>query len=431
MASDILHIKDAYYFEVPRALWKSNRKSIDELPEHYIRLDSEYQNWEAERLYEGLAGIKSLKDVPAKDVLIDQWHAWQHDHAHFAKPFDRFLEEAPSQAWFQRQLEVPEKPQPKPKESDVDYDARLEIWQAEKARVEHLQADWKAVVANAESVGEYKKSVGEWPEEKLAEYNRMLDGKILIPQPFGTLRNNYEKESGFAISKFMILETVVAILLIAIFWRLAHRIKDGKPVRGRLWNMFEAFLLFIRDEVARPAIGGHDADRFVPFLWTVFMFVLGLNLLGMVPWMGSPTASFSVTLAMAAVTFVTVVIAGSIRFGVVGFWKNQVPHMGLPMILAIFIVPMLFVIEVLGLFIKHAVLAVRLLANMVAGHLVLLAIMGIAVATAGSGVWPVSATISVIGSALISLLELFVAFLQAYVFTFLSALFIGAAVHHH
>ena len=161
------------------------------------------------------------------------------------------------------------------------------------------------------------------------------------------------------------------------------------------------------------------------------MFVLGLNLLGMLPWLGSPTASFSVTLALAVVTFATVLVAGTMRFGVVGFWKNQVPHMGLPLALAISIVPMVFAIEVLGLFIKHAVLGVRLLANMVAGHLVLLAIMGLAVAAAASATWRLTATISVVGSALFSLLELFVAFLQAYVFTFLSALFIGAAVHHH
>jgi F-type H+-transporting ATPase subunit a len=161
------------------------------------------------------------------------------------------------------------------------------------------------------------------------------------------------------------------------------------------------------------------------------MFVLGCNLLGMLPWLGAPTASFSVTLALAAVTFATVIVAGSIRFGVFGFWKNQVPHMGLPMVLAIPIVPMLFGIEVLGLLIKHLVLGIRLLANMVAGHLVLLAIMGLAVAAANSSMWPVTAGIAVVGSALFSLLELFVAFLQAYVFTFLSALFIGAAVHHH
>jgi F-type H+-transporting ATPase subunit a len=86
---------------------------------------------------------------------------------------------------------------------------------------------------------------------------------------------------------------------------------------------------------------------------------------------------------------------------------------------------------VLGLLIKHVVLGIRLLANMVAGHLVLLAIMGLAVAAAGTSNWGLTAVISVLGSANFSLLELFVAFLQAYVFTFLSALFIGAAVHHH
>ena len=151
----------------------------------------------------------------------------------------------------------------------------------------------------------------------------------------------------------------------------------------------------------------------------------------MLPWLGAPTASFSVTLALALVTFATVVVAGTMRFGVVGFWKNQVPHMGLPWCMAISSCRWCSLIEVLGLFIKHAVLGVRLLANMVAGHLVLLAIMGLAVAAAASSTGRMTASISVVGSALFSLLELFVAFLQAYVFTFLSALFIGAAVHHH
>ena len=425
MASAILHIKDAYYFEVPRALWKSDRKSIDDFPEHYVRLDADYQNWEADRQYEGLAKVDSLENMPSKDSLISQWHAWGHLDENFAKPFDRFLEEAPSQAWFQSQLALGEFESKQRGEADEAYEARIE--QAEPRR-----EAWERAKTQAEDLAAYKQSVQEWPIEKIAEYNRMLDGKIMIPQVFGAkLKNNYEKESGFDISKFMILELAVALLLIALFTRLASRAREGRPVRGRLWNMFEAFLLFIRDEIARPAIGHHDADRFVPLLWTVFMFVLGCNLLGMLPWLGAPTASFSVTLAMAGVIFATVIIAGSMRFGFLGFWKNQVPSMGLPLVLAIPIVPMLFLIEVVGLFIKHGVLGVRLLANMVAGHLVLLAIMGLAVAAANSSMWPVTASISVVGSALFSLLELFVAFLQAYVFTFLSALFIGAAVHHH
>jgi F-type H+-transporting ATPase subunit a len=140
-----------------------------------------------------------------------------------------------------------------------------------------------------------------------------------------------------------------------------------------------------------------------------------------------------VTLALAGVTLATVVIAGMMKFGPVGFFVNQVPSMDLPLPLAIVLKPMIFAIEMLGLLIKHGILAVRLLANMVAGHLVLLGIMGLitAAATATLGTWATVTSISVVGSALFSLLELFVAFLQAYIFTFLSALFIGAAVHQH
>jgi F-type H+-transporting ATPase subunit a len=422
MASAILHIKDAYYFEVPRALWPSHRQAIGDFPDHFIRLDPDYQDWEARRLYEGLRTSGAYQDMPAYDGLLAEYHQWRH--ANYASPFDRFLEEAPGQAWFQQPLGLGRFAKQQSGETDAGYSARLE-----KTGV--LREKWENIQEYAERLDEYISYAKEWPEEKVESYNRMLDGKILIPQYFGKLRNNYQPESGFTISKFMILQALVALLLIAIFKSLAGRLKDGRVPKGRLWNMFEAFLSFIKTDIAEPAIGHHDAHKFVPLLWTIFMFVLTCNLLGMIPWVGAPTGSFSVTLGLALVTFATVIVAGSIRFGVLGFWKNQVPSMGLPLVLAIPIVPMLFLIEVLGLFIKHAVLGVRLLANMVAGHLVLLAIMGLAVAAASSSLWPVTASISVVGSAMFSILELFVAFLQAYVFTFLSALFIGAAVHHH
>jgi len=424
MASPLLHIKDSYYFEVPRALWPSSRRTREEFPEHYIRLDGDYQNWEADRLYAGLAKIEGLTGEPAKDELIAEYQHWRHQPANFAKPFDRFFEEAPSQTWFQRQLALGRFAKPVRGESQAEFAARTD-------KADSRRDAWETVKAEAEDVEAYLAETPEWPESKIDEYNRQLSGKILIPQPFGKLKNNYEKDSGFAISKFMVLELIVAAALLLVFQRLAKRAEHGRPVRGRLWNMFEAFLLFIRDGIAKPAIGHHDADRFVPLLWTVFMFVLACNLLGMLPWLGAPTGSFSVTIALAMVTFATVVISGSKRFGILGFWKNQVPHMGLPWYLAFIIVPMMFAIEVLGLFIKHMVLGFRLLANMVAGHMVLLSIMGLAVAAAASDVYPVVAVASVVGSALLSLLELLVAFLQAYVFTFLTALFIGAAVHHH
>lgn len=272
------------------------------------------------------------------------------------------------------------------------------------------------------------------PHATVHDFEQGLAGKILIPQPSSAhLKNLYEKapDSGFAISRFMVLELFAAILLVLILVPLARRVRPGIAPRGRSWNLFEAFLVFIRDAVARPAIGAHDADRFLPLLWTMFFFILTLNLLGMIPWLGAATGALGTTLAMAAVTFLAVVVAGMAKLGVIGFWKAQVPHMHLPFVLAIFLIPMIFGIEVLGLFIKHTILAVRLLANMMAGHLVLSVIVGFIAATAGTAAYWGVTPASILGATALSLLELFVAFLQAYIFTFLSALFIGMAVHPH
>jgi len=234
------------------------------------------------------------------------------------------------------------------------------------------------------------------------------------------------------LTKFMVLEVVAAMLIILIFVPLARRIATGERPRGLFWNFFEAMLVFIRDEVARPAIGKKDADRFLPFLWTIFFFVLFCNLLGMVPWAGSPTGALGTTGALALMTFGTVVAAGTKKFGPIGFWTGQVPHMELPLVMAVIIKPMVFLIEVMGMGIKHFVLSVRLLANMFAGHLVLAVILGFIAQTAGAGlIWWGVMPASVFGSVALSLLELFVAFLQAYIFAFLSALFIGMAVHQH
>jgi F-type H+-transporting ATPase subunit a len=210
------------------------------------------------------------------------------------------------------------------------------------------------------------------------------------------------------------------------------RISNGNAPRGKLWNMLEAILLFFRDDVARPAIGKHDADRFLPFIWTVFFFVLGCNLLGLVPWAGSATGALATTAAMACVTFLVVLGSGMAKLGVVGFWQAQVPHLDLPAGMGIVLKPMIFAIEVLGMLIKHLVLAVRLLANMIAGHLVLAVILAFIAATAAYPIlWYGVTPVSVLAATALMLLELFVAFLQAYIFAFLSALFIGMAVHPH
>jgi F-type H+-transporting ATPase subunit a len=264
------------------------------------------------------------------------------------------------------------------------------------------------------------------------------DGRLEIPQPLETatpIWGGYGSIEPFdlKLTKFMVLEALAAVLIAVAFIWVANRITSGQRPQGKPWNLLEAFLLFVRDQIARPAIGAHDADRFVPFLWTVFFFILVCNLMGLVPWAGSPTGAFATTGALALCTFAVVIGSGMKALGPLGFWKAQVPHMDLPGPLGYVLVPMIFVIEVLGLGIKHFVLAVRLLANMLGGHMVLAVVFAFIAAgfqvnlAAGAGI----GLASVLGATALNLLELMVAFIQAYVFTFLSALFIGMAVHAH
>lgn len=374
-----------------------------------------------------------------------EYAKWKHDHANFGKPLDVFLERNLAQYEQQYARWVAADPG----RVDRSFDRFLEErelpqeWFVQLVRDPENLAAWQAAKERAGSVAAYKAYVEqtgrEWSKEKIDRYNYHLSGKILIPQPFGELRNLYEKESGFAISRFMVLEVVVGILLVLVFSRFARRVQDGGAPRGKLTNALDAFMLYIRDHIARPAIGGHDADKFVPLLWTMFMFILTCNLFGLIPWLGAPTGGWGVTFGLALVTLGTGIVFGMRRFGVVGYFTNQVPHMDLPVVLAVVLKPFIFLIEMLGLVIRHAVLSIRLLANMVAGHLVLLAVMGMAFgahaalefADAPGWQWGLTAVIAVIASTIFSMLELFVALLQAYIFTFLSAMFIGASIHHH
>ncbi len=268
-------------------------------------------------------------------------------------------------------------------------------------------------------------------------------GHIELPQPFkletplftmhtgNTLVDNTIEPLDFKFTKYMAIELVAAVIICFLFIGLGQALKGGAIARGRIRNMLEAILFYFRDYVARPCVGEHDADKFVPFLWTIFLFVLACNLFGMIPWLGSPTASLAVTGALAFITFCTVISAAVKKLGAGGFVKSFVPHMDLSPGLKILLIPMIFVIEVFGMFVKHGVLAVRLLANMMGGHVVLAVLVAFIGASAESLWWYAITPTSVMGAVALSLLELLVAFLQAYIFTFLSALFIGMAVHPH
>jgi F-type H+-transporting ATPase subunit a len=235
---------------------------------------------------------------------------------------------------------------------------------------------------------------------------------------------------GIQVTRFMVMEVVAAVLVALCVIPLARHVARHPITRGRFMNLFEAMVIFIRDGVARPAIGAHGADGFLPFLWTMFFFILFNNLLGMIPGGASPTASISVTGSLALLAFVAVVAAGVRAMGPVGFITGIVPHMDVPKLLKPLLWGLMFVIELAGLFIRHIVLAVRLFANMLAGHVVLAVILGFIAQAAGIITFLVTPA-SILGVVLLSLLELFVAFLQAYIFTFLAALFIGSAVHPH
>jgi F-type H+-transporting ATPase subunit a len=237
---------------------------------------------------------------------------------------------------------------------------------------------------------------------------------------------------GIQVTRFMVTELIAAVLVALVIIPLARHVARRHVSHGVFMNMFESMVLFVRDQVARPAIGGHGADRFLPFLWTVFFFVLFNNILGLIPGMASATGNINVTGVLALMTLGTVLMAGMSELGVAGFWVGIVPHMDVPKPILIVLWPLMFLIEVAGLAIRHVVLAVRLFANMFAGHVVLAVILGFILLARSAGfLWYPITGASVLGIIALSLLELFVAFLQAYIFTFLSALFIGSAVHPH
>lgn len=273
------------------------------------------------------------------------------------------------------------------------------------------------------SLDEYKKIPIPW-------ISRWTKEEPLMAQPEGKL-GEFLGPITFQPSKFVILQLLAAVIVGAMFVLLGQKIQNGHPPRGRFWNLLEVMVVYVRDQMAKPAIGSQDYKTFLPFIWTVFFFVLACNLMGMFPLLGTPTGSISVTTAYALVVFAVVLFTGMKRLGVVGFWKAQAPHVELPALMKVPMVFGIWCIEIFGLFIKHMVLAVRLFANMFAGHMVLAVMVGFIGAAWGLSVNWLVAPASIGGSVAISLLEVLVAFIQAYVFAFLTALFIGAAIHPH
>lgn len=215
---------------------------------------------------------------------------------------------------------------------------------------------------------------------------------------------------------------IAMALLAALLFFGRGRDQNGVP-RGALANLIEALVLFVRDDIAVANIGKEEGPKYTPYLASVFFFVMTVNYLGLIPGFFTATGVLGTTIALSVVTFVMTQIAGVRSAGVVGFFAHlfgDVP---------VFMKPLMFLVEFLGLFTKPFALLVRLFANMLAGHMVLFFILSlIFVVHLGAAV------VSVPLATGLYLLELFVALLQAYIFTLLTALFIGQGValgHHH
>lgn len=245
-----------------------------------------------------------------------------------------------------------------------------------------------------------------------------------------TTHSHGKTVTDFSITKSVLGMLLMLALVVFLFVRMAraYQKRRGQAPKG-MQNLLESLVLFIKDEVAIPALGKKKAMRYLPFMLTAFFFIWACNLLGLVPFSGgfNITGTLSVTLVLATMVFVITAVSGNAHY-----WGHILWPPGVPLLVKMILVP----IEIMGVLMKPTVLMIRLTANINAGHIVILAFTSLIFifaeksgAGAGYGVG-IGATLFMI---FMYFIELLVAFLQAYVFTLLAALYFGDATqeHHH
>jgi len=250
--------------------------------------------------------------------------------------------------------------------------------------------------------------------------HHVLDAREIDLSPFGIIHLPEIHLFGFDISltKHVVFMWIAMLILIVTFRFVAKSYKKSLIPKG-VTNLTETLILFVRDDIAKPTIG-KGYEKFLPYLLTVFFFILTCNFLGLLPYGSTATGNISVTATLATISFFVIQIGGIWKNGFFGYFKGLLPH-GIPF----WLIPIMFVVELLGLFTKPFALAIRLFANMTAGHIVILALLGLIFILHTYIVVPVSIAFALF----IFLLEILVALIQAYIFTMLSSLFIGMAVH--
>jgi len=254
------------------------------------------------------------------------------------------------------------------------------------------------------------------------------DPIVQLPSLFGI---------NMSITKHVIMLWVAAAIVFIVFYLATRRYrKEGMFIPRGFVNILETMVEYIRNQVIIPNIGKQYANVWAPLILTLFFFILTANGLGLIPIFdlipggSTATGNFNVTAGLATVTFFSIIAAGSMTHGLIGYWKNLAPK-GQPFPVYFILVP----IEIVAMFVKPFALTMRLAANMTGGHIAIIAIMSFVFIFADlfspmAGI-AVGALISVPLSAAISALEIIIVLIQAYVFTLLSAMFIGMAIHAH
>jgi len=220
----------------------------------------------------------------------------------------------------------------------------------------------------------------------------------------------------FSITKHLVMMWIAAALLVIIFVLINRR---QRQIPTGIANLFEAIVVFLRDEVVIPTMG-EAGKRYMSFICTIFFFILFCNLLGLVPYGATATGNVTVTAALAFIALVMIQLSGIREHGLLHHLKNLVPS-GIPF----WLLPIMIPIEIMGQFTKPFALCIRLFANMTAGHIVIFSFLGLIFIFGNVLISPISVAFALF----ISILEIFIAFLQAYIFTILTALFMGMAIH--
>ena len=224
----------------------------------------------------------------------------------------------------------------------------------------------------------------------------------------------------FSITKNVASLLLSVVILILIFTTIAKRYKKGMGAPKGLQSFMEPIIVFIRDEIAKVNIGKDKYERFMPYLLTLFFFILFNNLLGLTPGAANLTGNIAVTSCLALLTFLATNLNGKKAYWAHILWTPGVP---LP------IRPVILIVEIIGIFTKPISLMVRLFASITAGHIVVLSIMGLGFIIQSVAV----GFVGTVFATLIILIEILVALIQAYVFTLFSSMYIGMAVDdgHH